>query len=73
MKPPPLIFSREIYEIVKNTLNITTQKMKISIKDFFNKCEQIRSFLWIWSHLLKKYLMENFIFCAMYSYFFFLS
>ena len=32
------------------------QKMKFSIKDFF-------SFLRIWSHLLKKSLMENF-FCA---------
>ena len=32
--------------------------MKFSIKDFFSKCDQIRSFLWIWSHLLKKSLME---------------
>ena len=31
---------------------------------FFSKCEQIHSFLQIWSHLLKKSLMENFIFCA---------
>ena len=38
--------------------------MKLSIKDFSSKCDQIRSFLRIWSHLLKKYLMENFIFCA---------
>ena len=38
--------------------------MKYSIKNFFSKCHQIRSFLGIWSHLLKKYLMENFIFCA---------
>ena len=44
--------------------NYTTQKMKFSIKGFFNKCDQIRSFLRIWSHLLKKSLMENFIFCA---------
>ena len=36
--------------------------MKFSIKDFFSECEQIRSFLQIWSHLLKKFLMENFIF-----------
>ena len=35
-----------------------------SIKDFFSKCDQIRSFLWFWSHLLKKSLMEDFIFCA---------
>ena len=42
----------------------TAQKMKFSIKDFFSKCDQIRSFLRIWSHLLKKSFMENFIFCA---------
>ena len=38
--------------------------MKFSIKDFFSKSDQIRSFLRIWSHLLKKSLMENFIFYA---------
>ena len=38
------------------------QKMKFSIKDFFSKCDQIRSFLRIWSHLLKKSLTENFLF-----------
>ena len=43
---------------------VTAQKMKFSINDFFCKCDQIRSLLWIWSHLLKKSLMENFIFCA---------
>ena len=42
----------------------TAQKMKFSIKDFFSKCDQIRRKLRIWSHLLKKSLMENFIFCA---------
>ena len=46
-------------------VNYTAQKMKFSIKDFFSKCDQIRSFLQIWSHLMKKFLMENFIFCAM--------
>ena len=45
-------------------MTLTAQKMKFSIKDFFSKCEEIRSFLGIWSHLLKKSLMENFIFCA---------
>ena len=39
-------------------------KMKFSIKSFFDKCNQIRSFLRIWSHLPKKYLMENFMFRA---------
>ena len=38
--------------------------MKFSIKDLFSKCDQIRSFLRIWSHLLKKSLMENLILCA---------
>ena len=40
--------------------------MKFSIKDFFSKCDQARSFLCIWSDLLKKSYMENFIFCAKY-------
>ena len=40
------------------------QKKKFSIKDFFSKCHQIRSFLRIWLHLLKNSLMENFNFCA---------
>ena len=29
---------------------ITAQKMKLSIKDFYSKCDQICSFLRIWSH-----------------------
>ena len=40
----------------------TSQKMKFSIKNFFSKCDQIRRKLRIWSHLLRKSLMENFIF-----------
>ena len=40
--------------------------MKFSIKDLSSKCDQIRSLLWIWSHLLGKSLMENFIFCAVF-------
>ena len=38
--------------------------MKFSIKDFFSKFDQSRGFLRIWSHLLKKSLMENLIFYA---------
>ena len=41
--------------------------MKFSIQDFFSKCDQICSILWIWLHLIKKSLMENFIFCAVLS------
>ena len=42
----------------------TAQKMKFSVKDFFSKCDPIRRRLQIWSHLLKKSLMENCIFCV---------
>ena len=42
----------------------TAQKMKFSIKDFFSKCDQIRSFLRVRLHLLKKSWMENSFFCA---------
>ena len=42
----------------------TAHNMKFFIKDFFRKFDQIHSFLQIWSHLLKKSLMENLIFCA---------
>ena len=38
--------------------------MKFFIKDFLSECGQILRFLRIWLHLLKKSLMENFIFCA---------
>ena len=38
---------------------------QLDIKDFFSKCDQIRRKLRTWSHLRKKLLMENFIFCAM--------
>ena len=38
--------------------------MKFIVKNFFNKCDQIRRKLRVWSYLLKKSLMENFIFCA---------
>ena len=31
--------------------------MKFSIKDFFNKCDQTRSFRRIWSHLQEKSLI----------------
>ena len=42
----------------------TAQKIKFSIKDSFSKCDQIPSFLRIWSHLLKESLTKNDIFRA---------
>ena len=35
----------DMKEKIKNSNNIIAQKMKFSIKDFFSKCDQIRSFL----------------------------
>ena len=54
---------RNLY-LNKNSVlkTITAQKMKFSIKDFSSKCDHIRSFLRICSHLLEKSLMENLIF-----------
>ena len=40
------------------------KKWSFSSRIFFHKCDQISSFLRIWSHLLKKSLMKNFIFCT---------
>ena len=45
-------------------IKFTTQKMKFSINDIFSKYDQIGRKLRICSHLLKKSLMENCIFCA---------
>ena len=53
--------------ILPESLHITAQKMKLSIKDFFDKSDQIRRKLRIWWDLLKKSLMENFIFCEVYE------
>ena len=43
-------------------VHCTAQKIKFPIKDFFSKYEQVRSFLWIWSYLLKKNLVETLVF-----------
>ena len=46
----------------------TAQKLKSFIfKDFFSKWDTIRRKLRIWSHLLKKSLMETFISCAVWD------
>ena len=45
-----------------NFASFTAQKMKFFNKDFFSKYDQIPRKVRIWSHLLKKSLMENFIF-----------
>ena len=51
-------------------LNNNAQKNKVSIKNYSRKCHQIRSFLRIWQHLLKKSLKETFFFWHCWSCFF---
>ena len=43
------------------------QKMRFSIKGFSSKYDQIPSFLWMRSHLLKKSLMQDFSFCPVFA------
>ena len=65
--PPSLsqkTFLTLIYKNLCSNKETLHQKIKFSIKYFFSKCAQIRRKLRICSHLLKKSLMENFIFCA---------
>ena len=38
--------------------------MKFSIQDFFSKCEQTHRKLWMYSHFLKKLVMEDLIICG---------
>ena len=49
----------QIFHVFFLIIKCTAQKMKFSIKDFFSKCDQIHK-----KNLVKKSLMENFIFCA---------
>ena len=52
-------FSLDLFQFLVTN---PAQKMTFSIQDFLSKCYQTRSFLEIWSHLLKKFLMESFMF-----------
>ena len=54
--------------ILETVVLYNAQKMRFSIKDYFSKCDQIRRELRIWSYLLKKSSMKNFIFCALIEY-----
>ena len=53
-------------KILRKSLPRKIRICECSFKSFFSKCDQIYSFLRIWSHLLKKSLMENFTFCAVF-------
>ena len=50
---------RKFVECTRNEMPYTARKLTFSINGFFSKCDQIRRFLQIWSHLPKKCLMEK--------------
>ena len=56
----------KVRQTLSNMLHCKKKK-KFSIKNLFSKCDQIRRKLRIWSHLLKKSVIENFIFCAVFA------
>ena len=56
---------KNLQDSVVKPIIFTAQRIKFCVKDLFNKCEQIRSFMRINSHLLKKSLTENIIFWAL--------
>ena len=56
-----------LWNILHEMINSNAQKTKSSVRGFFSKYDQICSLLLIWSHLLKKSQMENFIFCSMFQ------
>ena len=64
LNSPYFSFMKTLISDITLIIYFTAQKMRFSVKDFFSKCDQIRSFLQIWSHLLNKSLMENFLLCA---------
>ena len=59
-----------VYLLLKYILSFSQLKKSryknrnLPLRIFFSKYHQIRSFLQIWSHLLRKSLMKSFIFCA---------
>ena len=53
------IFLHWFVQVNRQKATVLHKKIKFSIKDFFGKCDQICRKQWIWSHLLKKSLMET--------------
>ena len=51
--------NKNLKDSIVKPLIFTTQKMKPFVKDLPNKCEQIRSFMQICSHLLNKFLTKD--------------
>ena len=58
------VLKSEFLNTLYNQIFDTAQNLEFSIKNFISKCDQICRKLRVWSHLLKKSLMENFTFRA---------
>ena len=58
------VVNSKVRRLLKNT---SASKMKFSVEDFCRISAGFLQKLRIWSHILKKPLMENFIFCAVIS------
>ena len=59
------LFSSSQYFSVYLLAQINAQKMNSSVKNFFSKCEHIRTKLRIYLRLLNKLLTENLISCVL--------
>ena len=55
--------AKETKKVLNSNIRLH-KKMKFSIRNFLSKCHQKHRKLRIWSHLLKKSVIENFVFCA---------
>ena len=66
IRTPLVAASVFLVKLLPHKTELTAQKMKLFIKDFFSKRDQIHSFLRMWSNLLKKSLVENFFSCSDY-------
>ena len=54
-----LNLKKNLQDWVVKAIIFTTQKMKLSVKDLFNKCEEIRRFMRTCSPLLNKFLTKK--------------
>ena len=65
----PLDLQLHVFMLVNNLPPVSDGDKSLVKKNFienlFRKYDQVSSFLRIWSHLQKKSVLENFLFCAL--------
>ena len=59
-----ILCSYQNYLTLIGVIFVNTARKIFFTKDFFNKCDQIRKKLRIWSNFMKKSLMKNFFSCT---------